>query len=103
MTKSKPYSANALNGDRSQRSFTGTHLLQMAMPLGGLGAGNVCLNGYGGLQNFSIRNKPETSAVPDGQGSRDTAFVILHIKGSRKVTKLFGRPNASREGLQPRH
>ena len=86
MTKSKPYSANALKG-------TGLRGVSPApMPLGGMGAGNVCLNGYGGLQDFSIRNKPETSAVPDGHGSRDAAFAILHIKGSRKVPKLLEGP-----------
>jgi uncharacterized protein (DUF608 family) len=92
VTKAKPYSTTVLKGDKSQRTFAGTDLLQIAMPLGGLGAGNVCLNGYGGLQDFSIRNRPETTAVPDGHGSRDSAFAVLHIKGVRKVTKLIEGP-----------
>ncbi len=83
MTKSKPYSANALKG-------TGLRGVSPApMPLGGLGAGNVCLNGYGGLQDFSILNKPETSSVPNGHGSRDAAFAILHIKGSRQKSQNY--------------
>jgi len=35
------------------RSFTGPQLLQIAMPLGGIGAGSICLNGHGGLSDFS--------------------------------------------------
>ena len=62
------------------------------MPLGGLGAGCICLNGQGGLQDFSIRNKPATSGVPDGHGTTDAAFALLHIKGKKPVTKLVEGP-----------
>lgn len=72
--------------------FTGADLLQIAMPMGGLGAGCVCLNGYGGLQDFSIRNQPATTAVPDGHGNTDAAFALLHIKGRKPVTRLVEGP-----------
>ena len=81
-----------LAGDSSQRTFEGQDLLQIAMPLGGLGAGCVCLNGQGGLQDFAIRNKPATSAIPDAHVSHDAAFALLHIKGRRPVTKLVEGP-----------
>ncbi len=32
--------------------FANANLLQIAMPMGGLGAGCICLNGQGGLQAF---------------------------------------------------
>ena len=92
MEKAKPYSRRELSGDKAQRTFSGQQLLQIAMPLGGLGAGNVCLNGQGGLQDFSIRNKPATSGVPDGHGTTDAAFGLLHIKGKKPVTKLVEGP-----------
>ncbi|HVX56787.1 MAG TPA: hypothetical protein VHA37_03580, partial [Candidatus Saccharimonadales bacterium] len=49
-----------------QRTFTGDRTTQIALPIGGIGAGSICMNGYGGLQDFSIRTRPETSALPAG-------------------------------------
>lgn len=92
MKKAKPYRPSELAGERGQRTLTGQHLLQIAMPLGGLGTGCICLNGHGGLQDFSIRNQPATSATPDGHGTTDAAFAVLHIKGKRPVTKLVEGP-----------
>ncbi len=92
MRKAVPYPEKILKGENSQRTFSGDNTLQIAMPLGGIGAGCICLNGYGGLQDFAIRNRPETSAVPDGHGTRDAAFALLHIKGKTPVTKLVEGP-----------
>ena len=39
MKKEVPYSAKVLKGEKSQRTFSGAHLAQIAMPLGGIGAG----------------------------------------------------------------
>jgi hypothetical protein len=64
------------------------------MPLGGIGAGCICLNGYGGLQDFSIWNRPSTTALPEGNTSSKAAFAILHIKGASPVTKLVEGPFA---------
>lgn len=88
MSKAKPYRNRVLAGDTRQRTFKGTNLLQIAMPMGGLGAGCICLNGQGGLQDFAIRNRPATSAVPDRHAAMDAAFAILHVKGKTPVTKL---------------
>ncbi|HEY9075639.1 MAG TPA: GH116 family glycosyl hydrolase [Anaerolineaceae bacterium] len=73
------------------RTFRGTNLLQIAMPLGGIGAGCICLNGSGGLQDFSIRHHPETSAIPDGHGFSDGAFALLHLPDSG-LTRLVEGP-----------
>ena len=64
------------------------------MPLGGIGAGSVCMNGYGGLQDFSIRTRPENTALPSAfsANSPEAAFAILHIKGESGVTKLVEGP-----------
>jgi non-lysosomal glucosylceramidase len=97
--KAKPYSRRELSGETTQRTFEEQNLLQIAMPLGGLGAGSICLNGQGGLQDFSIRNKPAMSGVPDGHGTTDSAFALLHIKGSKPVTKLVEGPYACREDV----
>src|SRR5687767_2128007 len=66
--------------------------LQISMPMGGIGAGCICLNGYGGVQDFSIRHKPDLSALPDGHRVDHAAFALLHIKGATPVTKLLEGP-----------
>jgi len=74
------------------RTFSGPNLLQIAMPMGGIGAGCVCLNGHGGLQDFSIRNRPAITALADSHGFGEAAFALLHVKGASPVTKLLEAP-----------
>ncbi|HET7103063.1 MAG TPA: GH116 family glycosyl hydrolase [Terracidiphilus sp.] len=77
-----------------QRTFSGDGATQVAMPIGGIGTGCICINGSGGLQDFSIHARPETAALPAGftSNSPEAAFAILHIKGSAPVTKLIEGP-----------
>ena len=87
-----PYSSEELFHTGPQRTFSGDTATQVAMPIGGIGAGCICLNGYGGLQDFSIWNHPSTTALPEGYASSQAAFAILHIKGASPVTKLVEGP-----------
>jgi hypothetical protein len=87
-----PYSSEQLFDNGPQRTFSGDSATQIAMPLGGIGAGCICLNGYGGLQDFSIWNRPSTTALPEGYASSQAAFAILHIKGPSPLTKLVEGP-----------
>ncbi len=91
-TREVQYSPEELFQSGAQRSFSGAIATQVAMPLGGIGAGCVCLNGYGGLQDFSIGNRPETTALPQGFAPSKAAFAILHIKGVSPITKLVEGP-----------
>src|SRR5215469_673433 len=59
-TKS-PYSSDELLRVGPQRTFTAEKATQVALPVGGIGAGCICFNGYGGLQDFSIRHQPTTT------------------------------------------
>ena len=87
-----PYSLDELPRGGSQRTFAGDKATQVAMPLGGIGAGCICVNGYGGLQDFSISNHPATTALPEGFAPARAAFAILHVKKPRPVTKLVEGP-----------
>jgi uncharacterized protein (DUF608 family) len=87
-----PYSSEELFDNGPQRTFSGDSATQVAMPLGGIGTGCICLNGYGGLQDFSIWNHPATTALPEGYASSQAAFAILHINGPSPVTKLVEGP-----------
>jgi uncharacterized protein (DUF608 family) len=87
-----PYSSQELLATGRQRTFVGDRATQVAMPVGGIGAGCICVNGYGGVQDFSIWNHPSTTALPEGYASSQAAFAILHIKGASPITRLVEGP-----------
>lgn len=74
----------------SQRVYRGRNLLQIALPMGGIGTGCICLNGYGGLQDFSIRHAPATSAMPDRHQPTDAGCAILHLPEKSQTRLLEG-------------
>jgi hypothetical protein len=90
-TKSVPYSEDKLFVSNKQRTFRGRNLLQIAMPLGGIGAGCISFNGQGGLQDFSIRNIPAVSALPDGHRPIDSAFAALYIPSTGVARMVEGQ------------
>lgn len=89
--KAVPYDKKVLFGEKGQRTFRGRNLLQISMPMGGIGAGSICLNGQGGLQDFSIRNTPSITALADGHLPQDAAFATLHLP-NQGVTRLVEGP-----------
>jgi uncharacterized protein (DUF608 family) len=88
--KASPYSDEDLFHSHSQRTFRGRNLLQIALPLGGIGAGCVSLNGQGGLQDYAIRNTPSISALADGHHENDAAFGTLYLPGKGIARMLEG-------------
>jgi uncharacterized protein (DUF608 family) len=90
MQKAVPYSHKELYGEKSQRVFRGHNLLQISMPMGGIGAGNICLNGQGGLQDYSIRNTPSITAMADGHYPGDCAFALVHLPAQDKTRMVEG-------------
>src|SRR3990167_5965746 len=50
-------------------------LSRVAFPMGGMGAGMICLEGAGALSHFSLRNKPEVFHEP-------CTFAAISLKGS---------------------
>ena len=78
----------------SSRKYTGKYLNRVAFPLGGMGAGMVCLEGTGALSHVSVRHRPEVynepvifAAVTAGSG-KDTAARV--IEGPVPDWKIFG-------------
>ena len=43
---------------QSYGEYSGERLNRVAFPLGGMGAGMICLEGTGALSHFSLRNAP---------------------------------------------
>lgn len=65
-------------GPRARRRFyngpyEGEHLNRVAFPMGGIGAGMICLEGTGALSHVSIRNRPEVFNEP-------CVFSAIHVK-----------------------
>jgi uncharacterized protein (DUF608 family) len=63
-------------------AYEGTRLSQIAFPMGGIGAGMVCLEGTGALSKFSLRNRPDLTNDP-------RVFAALSIKGSQNSARVL--------------
>jgi len=66
-------------------SYTGENLNHVAFPLGGIGAGMVCLSGTGALTHVSIRGIPELFNEP-------YMVSALCIKGETNQAKILQGP-----------
>ncbi len=76
--------------------YTGERLSRIAFPMGGIGAGMICLEGTGALSHVSLRNRPDVFNEP-------CVFAAVCVKGEPNVArvlegpvptwKVFGPPN----------
>ncbi|RPJ82349.1 MAG: hypothetical protein EHM13_09060, partial [Acidobacteria bacterium] len=65
--------------------YAGEHLARVAFPMGGIGAGMICLEGTGALSHFSLRNKPEVFNEP-------AVFAAVCVKGATNVARVLEGP-----------
>lgn len=65
--------------------YEGEHLNHLAFPMGGLGAGMICLEGTGALSEVSIRNHPDVFNEP-------CIFAGLAIKGTQTIARVVEGP-----------
>ena len=70
---------------RYNDEYTGRALERVAFPLGGIGAGMICLEGTGALSHFSLRNKPEVFNEP-------CVFAAVAVKGAAPVARVLEGP-----------
>src|ERR1700712_4494250 len=61
--------------------YTGEFLNRVAFPIGGLGAGMLCLEGTGVVSQVSVRNQPDMFNDPG-------MFAAISIKGIENGAKL---------------
>ena len=86
----------AASGDSTYNTtYSGERLNHVAFPLGGIGAGMVCLSGTGALTHVSIRGVAEVNNEP-----YLTAAVC--IKGEAKQAKVLEGPVPSWKPMFPR-
>jgi uncharacterized protein (DUF608 family) len=60
-------------------------LAQVAFPLGGLGAGMICIEGNGTLSKFSLRHRPDLTSEP-------TVFAAVSLKGPQRTARVLEGP-----------
>src|SRR6266849_8216751 len=69
--------------------YSGAHVDHVAFPLGGIGAGMLCLEGTGALSHVSLRNHPEIFNEP-------AVFAAISIKGKRRTARVLEGPVPAR-------
>ncbi|MCK5759221.1 MAG: hypothetical protein KAH14_09010 [Clostridiales bacterium] len=84
-------------------TYTGDRLRHIAFPLGGIGAGMICLQGSGILGNFSIRNSPDIHCEPDMFSAiciKNKAGNIARVlEGQVPFHKIFGGSGMGLAGM----
>jgi uncharacterized protein (DUF608 family) len=81
---------------KTVKSYKGKNLNHVAFPLGGIGAGMICIEGTGMLSSFSLFHKPEVfkeacvfSALTIKTRKKKTSLVL---EGTVQDRKIFGAP-----------
>ncbi|HEY3754776.1 MAG TPA: GH116 family glycosyl hydrolase [Opitutaceae bacterium] len=79
------------------RIYRGEELEQVAFPMGGIGAGMICLGGTGALTNVSVRNHPQVQNEPGllaAIGIRGRPEYARVLEGPVPRWKLYERAHA---------
>src|SRR5215467_2505413 len=85
-----PAAAGKYNG-----VYSGERLNRIAFPMGGIGAGMICLEGTGALSHVSLRNRPEVYNEPcvfAAVALKDAPNNARVLEGPVPGRKLFGPP-----------
>ncbi len=79
---------------QKKRDFNGVYaderLDRIAYPLGGIGAGMICIEGNGALSHFSLRHKPDFISEP-------VVFSALYAKGDNYAARVLEGPLPERK------
>lgn len=65
--------------------YEGARLSRVAFPMGGIGAGMICLEGTGALSHVSIRNRPDVFNAP-------CIFAAVAVRSPVKVSRVLEGP-----------
>ncbi|WCJ58802.1 GH116 family glycosyl hydrolase [Fontisphaera persica] len=77
--------ASTSGGWRFNAVYTGEHLSRIAFPMGGMGAGMICLEGLGAFSHVSLRHRPEVFHQP-------CLFAAVSVKGQPGTAKVLEGP-----------
>jgi len=76
---------NAQENRRFLDWYTGDYLDHIAFPMGGIGAGMICMEGNGSISHVSIHNKPDIFNEP-------YAYAAIMVKGLENGAKVLQSP-----------
>jgi uncharacterized protein (DUF608 family) len=76
--------------------FSGEQLDRIAFPMGGFGAGMICLEGTGSLTSVSVRNSPRVDHQPG-------IFAAIALGGPEKVARVVEGPVPRWKLFGPKH
>ena len=74
------FGAHVYNGP-----YAGTNLDRVAFPMGGIGAGMICLEGAGMLSHYSLHNHPDIFR-------EEKVFAAVCVKGDKNVARVLEGP-----------
>lgn len=82
------YSCMKKEDYRIDLTYTGENLRYVNCPLGGIGTGNILLNGYGSIREIEIFSRPAMDEIPP-----DMTFFALYSKvgNAEPVTRIMER------------
>lgn len=79
-------STDDTSGNRAfNDTYKGQYLSRVAFPIGGMGAGMICLEGSGAISHVSVYNKPDMFNEP-------TMFAAISVKGLEHGAKILEGP-----------
>jgi len=81
--KKLPYANEALLTPEVRDTYSGHHLREIRFPIGGVGAGNIAINGKGALVNWEVADRPNAQSRPD------FTFMGLRIKEQGQTKPKF--------------
>jgi len=85
----KAITAGSDNNSTPKRKYNGgyinEYLSRVAFPMGGMGAGMICMEGTGALSHVSIKNRPDIFNEP-------TMFAAIVVKGKANGAKILEGP-----------
>jgi uncharacterized protein (DUF608 family) len=74
--------------------YQGEFLNRVGFPMGGIGAGMICLEGTGALSHVSLRNRPEIYNEP-------CIFAAIAVKGQPDLARVLEGPVPTRKVFGP--
>jgi uncharacterized protein (DUF608 family) len=83
--QSKPPKRRKRDRREFNEGYSGDGLTRIAFPMGGIGAGMICLEGTGALSHVSLRNRPEIFHEP-------CTFAAVGIKGHPEFARVLEGP-----------